>query len=196
MVRAYLRYVESASFGVVYSPGVDVQLDNSSNLIVCGALDSVQVWNAKQGELVKQFRPPEQKTASGARTKEPPAVTKLVPIPNGAKFAAGYSDGSIRVWNLDSSECEMTLNGHSKAISSLRCSVDGCCLVSGSRDTDIIVWDLVAQTGLFRLRSHVDAVNDLCFLPNNLLASASKDTLVKGDFCHESFLAITLIFSV
>lgn len=75
----------------------------------------------------------------------------------------------------------MTLNGHSRAISALRCSPDGCRLASGSRDTDIIIWDLVAQSGLFRLRSHVDAVNDLCFLPNNLLVSGSKDTLIKGN---------------
>lgn len=94
MVKAYLRYVEKASFGVVYSPGVDVHLDHSGNLVVCGALDSVQVWNAKQGELVKQLRAPEHKTTSGARTKEPPAVTRLLPIPNSTKFAAGYWDCS------------------------------------------------------------------------------------------------------
>lgn len=28
---------------------------------------------------------------------------------------------------------------------------------------DIVVWDLVAETGLARLQGHVDAITDLCF---------------------------------
>ena len=37
-------------------------------------------------------------------------------------------------------------------------------LASGSKDTDIIVWDLVAETGLFRLRGHKDQITGLEYL--------------------------------
>ena len=36
----------------------------------------------------------------------------------------------------------------------LRFSASGAQLASGSQDTDVIVWDVVAQAGLFRLRGH------------------------------------------
>lgn len=34
-------------------------------------------------------------------------------------------------------------------------------LASGSQDTDIILWDVVGETGLFRLRAHTAEVTDL-----------------------------------
>ncbi len=41
---------------------------------------------------------------------------------------------------------------------------DGVRLASGSNDTDIILWDLVAEVGLFKLRGHKDQVTALEFL--------------------------------
>ena len=32
-------------------------------------------------------------------------------------------------------------------------------LASGSRDTDVIVWDVVGETGIFRLRGHHNQVS-------------------------------------
>jgi U3 small nucleolar RNA-associated protein 12 len=75
----------------------------------------------------------------------------------------------------------------------------GVRLASGSRDTDIIIWDLIAEVGLFRLKGHKDQITSLNFLPNrsNLegdalngatngtedglgyLISTSKDALIK-----------------
>lgn len=37
-------------------------------------------------------------------------------------------------------------------------------LASGSKDTDIIVWDLVGETGLFKLRGHKDQITSIHFL--------------------------------
>lgn len=55
-------------------------------------------------------------------------------------------------------------NGHRSAVSALVFDQDGVRLASGSKDTDIIVWDLVAEIGLFRLRGHKDQVTALQFL--------------------------------
>lgn len=73
-------------------------------------------------------------------------------------MAAGYSDGSARIWNIIEGSCETTLNGHKKAITALRYNKAGALLASGSKDTDIIIWDAVGETGLFRLRGHRDQV--------------------------------------
>lgn len=58
----------------------------------------------------------------------------------------------------------ISFNGHRSAISALVFDQDGVRLASGSKDTDIIIWDLVAEVGLFKLRGHKDQVTALQFL--------------------------------
>jgi U3 small nucleolar RNA-associated protein 12 len=63
------------------------------------------------------------------------------------------------------------LNGHKKAVTALRYNKAGALLASGSKDTDIIIWDAVGETGLFRLRGHKDQVsfilNSQGFIPKH-----------------------------
>lgn len=44
----------------------------------------------------------------------------------------------------------MLLQGHRKAVTALHYDASGAFLASGSRDTTIVVWDIVGQAGLFR----------------------------------------------
>jgi U3 small nucleolar RNA-associated protein 12 len=86
----------------------------------------------------------------------------------------------VRLWDLQSSECTVTLKGHKSSVTALRFNKSGSLLASGSKDTDLIVWDVVAETGLYRLRGHRDQVTDLAFLDRgNRLISSSKDGFVK-----------------
>lgn len=55
----------------------------------------------------------------------------------------------------------MTLAGHRGAVTALRFNRPGALLASGSQDTDVIVWDVVAEAGLFRLRAHTGQITDL-----------------------------------
>jgi hypothetical protein len=52
MVKAYLRYEAAATFGVVASTAANVVFDASGKLLVSPALESVLVWNVKQGAAV------------------------------------------------------------------------------------------------------------------------------------------------
>ena len=56
---------------------------------------------------------------------------------------------------------QVTLTGHRRAVTALRYSRDGSQLASGSQDTDVILWDVIGETGLFRLRAHTAEVTDL-----------------------------------
>jgi U3 small nucleolar RNA-associated protein 12 len=62
---------------------------------------------------------------------------------------------------MASSTCQVTLQGHKSAVASLRYSPKGDLLASGGKDTDVIVWDVVGEAGLYRLRGHTDQVTDL-----------------------------------
>ena len=58
----------------------------------------------------------------------------------------------------------ISFNGHRSGITTLAFDNDGVRLASGGKDTDIVVWDLVAEIGLFKLRGHEDQITSLQFL--------------------------------
>jgi WD40 repeat protein len=99
-------------------------------------------------------------------------------------LAAGYSDGCIRLFpspqHQDSDHALCSLNGHTRAITALAFSADGSLLASGSQDTEVVVWDVVAEAGLFRLRSHTGQITALAFLKaQKKLLSTSKDATLR-----------------
>ena len=75
-----------------------------------------------------------------------------------------YDDGSIRIWDSRLATVVMRFNGHRSAITTLAFDKDCVRLASGAKDTDIIVWDLVAEVGLFKLRGHKDQITGLRYL--------------------------------
>ena len=77
-------------------------------------------------------------------------VTCILQSPDKEVFAVGYADGSIRLWNQNTQNVIATFNGHKKAISALAFDHTGFRLASGSQDTDLILWDVVGEAGLFR----------------------------------------------
>ncbi|EIE21123.1 transducin family protein [Coccomyxa subellipsoidea C-169] len=175
MVKAYLRYELSNTFGVVTSNSALVH-DNSGKSVVTAALENVAVWNIRQGTLVRMLVPP-----TSAEGRAPAEVTQLAAAPASPHVAAGHSDGTIRIWNLETGDCEVTWTGHRRAVTALRYNRSGGMLASGSQDTDIILWDVVGETGLFRLRAHTAEVTDLAFVERcNVLVSGSKDGYVRA----------------
>jgi U3 small nucleolar RNA-associated protein 12 len=77
-------------------------------------------------------------------------VTCIERSPKGDVFAVGYADGSIRLWDASSGSVVATFNGHKRAVTALTFDDAGVRLASGSQDTNIIIWDIIGETGLFR----------------------------------------------
>lgn len=77
-------------------------------------------------------------------------VTCIARSPQANVFAVGYADGSIRLWNSTDGSVIATFNGHKKSVSILAFDDQGTRLASGSQDTDLILWDVTAEAGLFR----------------------------------------------
>jgi U3 small nucleolar RNA-associated protein 12 len=116
-------------------------------------------------------------------------VSCLAASPNQKNLAVGYSDGSIRVFDLTKGELAITFTGHKSAVSALNYDLQGMRLVSGSmvrtcllksdnklvgilhQDTEVIVWDIVNEAGMFRLRGHKGVVTQAKFLQ-------TKDVLI------------------
>ena len=108
-----------------------------------------------------------------------------------------YSDGSIRLWDSRIATIVISFNGHRSGITVLAFDKSGVRLASGSQDTDIIVWDLVAEVGLFRLRGHKNQITGLHFLHpphhniniNLVDGEADGNELASND--HAGFLLTT-----
>jgi U3 small nucleolar RNA-associated protein 12 len=77
-------------------------------------------------------------------------VTCIVRSPRPDVFAVGYADGSIRLWSASAESVTTVLNGHKKSVTAMTFDATGTRLASGSQDTDIIIWDVVAEAGLYR----------------------------------------------
>ncbi len=77
-------------------------------------------------------------------------VTCIERSPKGSAFAVGYADGSVRLWGVSSKSVVATFNGHKRAVTVLAFDDAGVRLASGSQDTDIILWDIIGEAGLFR----------------------------------------------
>ena len=85
-------------------------------------------------------------------------MTSILRSPQKDVFAIGYADGSIRLWSASSASVIATFNGHKKAVTALAFDETGTRLASGSQDTDLILWDVVGETGLYRYVSHISAI--------------------------------------
>jgi U3 small nucleolar RNA-associated protein 12 len=170
MVKSYLRYSESACLGVVCSG--PVVYDRTGERAIVAALSAVLVWNLRTGEKLLTLH------SDDIRAE----VTALRRSPDGASVAAGYGDGSVRVWSLQDGSCALTFQGHRKGVTALCYTREGNIVASASKDTDIVLWDVVAEAGQCRLQGHKDAVTDMAFLEAGAslqLLSCSKDTLAK-----------------
>jgi WD40 repeat protein len=74
----------------------------------------------------------------------------------------------------------MVLEGHTDAVSSIAFSSDGLCIVSGSQDYTIRIWDAVSGAALNTLEGHTSGVNSIAFSPNGLrIVSGSDDHTIR-----------------
>lgn len=96
-------------------------------------------------------------------------------------IAIGYDDGSIKVFNYELNQIKCSFVGHKTAITSICFDEQGMRIASGSKDTDLAVWDIVNESGLFRLKGHKKQITHCAFMKehNNILVSSSTDCLIK-----------------
>ncbi|KAH7162860.1 WD40-repeat-containing domain protein [Dactylonectria estremocensis] len=191
MVKSYLKYEHAKSFGIVAS--------STSNLVwtsrdrtgagagqaIAAANEEVICWDIKKGEVISRWR--------DERCTVP--VTAIAQSKSDKDvFAVGYEDGSIRLWDSKIATVIVNFNGHKSAITKLCFDKSGVRLASGSKDTDIIVWDLVAEVGQFKLRGHKDQVTGLEFVepePQVQGEDGTQAMVIDGEGASDGFLLTT-----
>ncbi|KLU87365.1 DOM34-interacting protein 2 [Magnaporthiopsis poae ATCC 64411] len=194
MVKSYLKFEHSKSFGLVSSSTSNIvwfakeTRGTGAGQVVTAANEEVLCWDVKKGELLSRWRDEKCKAqvTAIAQSKTDPDV-----------FAVGYEDGSIRLWDSKISTVIVSFNGHRSAITTLVFDKSGTRLASGSKDTDVIVWDLVAEVGQYKLRGHKDQVTGLQFVepdppaPEELEDGGESLAMVVDSEGSEGFLLTT-----
>ncbi|KAI0205041.1 WD domain-containing protein [Astrocystis sublimbata] len=169
MVKSYLKYEHATSFGLVTSATSNILWaprdgsTTSAGQAIVAANEEVVSWDIKTGDVLNRWRDPA--CAAQVTAIAQSNIDKDV-------FAVGYEDGSIRLWDKYGTVV-VSFNGHRSAITTLAFDHAGVRLASGSKDTNVIIWDLVAEVGQYKLRGHKDQVTGLHFVePQEEVAEA------------------------
>ncbi len=171
---------------------------DGSQLLTGGNEPVVRLWNAKTGELVREFRGHEQAigcvaiSSDGRRfvtgswdvtarlwdteTGEHLAVLRDheypvlgVAISADGRRALSVSDG-IRHWDLDRKEVIGRLDGHTKTVWTVAYSPDGRRALSGSWDETVRLWDLETGKQLQQFAGHQGRVKCVRFSSDGQMA--------------------------
>ncbi|XP_038059666.1 WD repeat-containing protein 3-like [Patiria miniata] len=172
LTKQYLRYSQSATFGVVGTQKANVLFVELRGVrgkyAATAACEHVFVWDLRKSEKMLVLQ--------GDKSE----VSVLAKSPQGQILAVGYADGMVKVFSLTTGEVTVTFSGHKSAVTALSFDQRGLRLASGSKDTDVIIWDVVNESGLYRLKGHKGVVTQCQFMKErNILITSSKDTFVK-----------------
>ncbi len=75
------------------------------------------------------------------------------------------------------------LSGHKSSITQILFLKEDTILATGSLDTTIIIWDLIAETALYKFKGHKNSITRLGFMTKvNLMLSSSKDGYIRVSF--------------
>lgn len=97
------------------------------------------------------------------------------------ELAVGYSDNTVRIFDLTTYELKQVIQAHSNSVFTLAYSPDYQHLLTAGRDAHLKVWDVErGYTLVHDIVAHLFAINHLSFNPGgSLFATASMDKSIK-----------------
>ncbi|GLD57492.1 WD repeat-containing protein 90 [Lates japonicus] len=149
----YINWSDNSSIRLVSGHKTKVNdvvfSSDESHFATCSEDGSVRVWAAPGNELVVQFQVLNQ--ACGCVCWSPSSSK------DSACVAAGYSDGTLRIFRLASSEMEMKLHPHLVAVTAIQYSTDGHVILSGAKNGLVAVSSPVNGATIRVIRDHKGA---------------------------------------
>lgn len=95
--------------------------------------------------------------------------------PNGKRLATSSTDGLIKLWDVETEQPLLTLQGHIGDVNKIAFSPDSRRLVSGGDDGTVRLWDVESGTAQQVLRGHAGRVFEVVF------ARGGKRVISAGD---------------
>uniref|UniRef100_A0A3P8SCT6 WDR90 4th beta-propeller domain-containing protein n=1 Tax=Amphiprion percula TaxID=161767 RepID=A0A3P8SCT6_AMPPE len=154
---------------------------DENHFATCSEDGSVRVWSTSSYELVVQFQVLNQ--ACGCVCWSPSSSKDSTCV------AAGYSDGTLRIFRLASTEMELKLHPHQVAVTAIRYSANGHVILSAGKNGLVAVSSPVDGGTIRVIRDHkgatittIQCVNEQCekfgLEGNEMWLAASADRRV------------------
>ncbi len=128
--------------------------------------DIVRIWDVTTRKLLNTL-------------SEKRSIVSVAYSPDGLTLACGTYNNTILLFQTDTWQHTITLEGHTGSVTTVAFSHDGKTLASGG-DNTIRLWDPMTGEQLHKLKGHKDSVHDITFSPNNsTLASGGGDGTIR-----------------
>ncbi|KAG1853188.1 WD40-repeat-containing domain protein [Suillus subalutaceus] len=105
------------------------------------------------------------------------SVKAMALSPDGKTMASGSSDGTVRLWNINTGKVIKEWTGYMEKVRSVCWSSDGGRVVSGSSDGTFRVQDVESGTTMIGPIKAGEWMNAVCYSPDAMKIATSGDTL-------------------
>jgi WD40 repeat protein len=127
----------------------------------------MQVWDAETGDLIQEARP-----FFGA--------TSMAWSPDSTKLAVGGWRDEAWVWEVESGNEVLRLEGITDWVTSVAWSPDGAFIATGGWDSRVRIWNAETGTHLMDLNGHTDWITDIEWSPDgSQLSTTSQDSTTR-----------------
>uniref|UniRef100_A0A4W3JBA1 WD repeat domain 90 n=1 Tax=Callorhinchus milii TaxID=7868 RepID=A0A4W3JBA1_CALMI len=128
----YINWAENTSIRLISGHRNQVMIfsPNEGHFATCAEDGSLRVWVMQSTELVVQFQVLNQSCLCMAWSPVHHSGELLAK----EQLVAGYSDGTIRLFNVLKTEMELKIHPHPVAVSAIAYSMDGEVILSGDKD--------------------------------------------------------------
>jgi WD40 repeat protein len=159
---------EHSSLKITFSNIFDIKF-NKNIAFLASADGIIFVIDIEKFALLKTIKASEKSARS------------LVINPISDELAVGFSDFSIKIFNLADFSLKFVINAHKNSVFTLKYTPDFLYLISGSRDAHLKKWDVQNNYELINdVPAHLFAINDIFFHNNGqIFATCSMDKSIK-----------------
>ena len=163
---------DGSTYAIIGEADIHYQQDSTYSY-TDGAGRQITIWDASDGTRIK-------KIFEEGSTGDTSSGSALVYTKDGERLIAGYDNGSVVVWDVDSGTKITEKEQHASAVNAVALAPDGNTFATASSDSSIKLWDLSTVTPYQTLFDHNNNVTDISYSPDgSLLASSSLDNTIK-----------------
>ncbi|OIR57370.1 MAG: U3 snoRNA-associated protein 12, DIP2 [Amphiamblys sp. WSBS2006] len=164
MDECFYRYKEFCRLGLIYTKKSRPVYAGKQNMFLVGVLNTVSLFDTNTEEQVSLF------------TQGHSPVTCIEP--GRETFAVGYEDGAVCVLSY-AGELQKKISAHQSAVLSICYTGAGDCMVTVGMDNRVVVWDILDDTVLARIRGPKKPATAACFIGDSVVAVSAKDSTIR-----------------